>query len=238
MPSGGLARRAWEYRTPEAYRLNAYGNPSLSLLTLEGLVGDETMTRILRTYARRYRFAHPSSEDFIQVVNEVTGQDYRWFFDETWYSSNLCDYAVEAKNDPVRKLEGYLDGPDGSPLLAPPPPERKDKSKDEGPYESEVTVARLGEVRMPVEILIQFDDGKLVREAWDGKDRWVRFKYQGPAKVTRAMVDPEGKIALDINPSNNAWVDEKGIARRASCKWAGRFLLWLQNLLELHTVLG
>ena len=39
------------------------------------LVGDETMTRILRTYARRYRFAHPTTEDFIATVNEVTGQD-------------------------------------------------------------------------------------------------------------------------------------------------------------------
>ena len=234
--SDPMARRAWEYRSPEAYYLNAYGKPALSLQTLEGLVGDETMTRILRTYARRYRFAHPNSEDFIQVVNEVTGRDYRWFFEETWYSSNLCDYAIVAKNDPVRKPEGYLDGPDGAPLLAPAPPERK--AKDEGPYESQVTVQRLGEVRMPVEILIQFDDGKLVREAWDGKDRWVRFKYQGPAKVKRAVVDPEGKIALDVDPSNNAWVDEKGTARRASCKWAGRFLLWLQNLLELHTVLG
>ena len=43
----------------DSYGLNAYGKPALSLQTLEGLLGDETMTRILRTYARRYRFAHP-----------------------------------------------------------------------------------------------------------------------------------------------------------------------------------
>jgi hypothetical protein len=31
-------------------------------------------------------------------------------------------------------------------------------------------------------------------------------------------------------------VDEKGVARRAARKWAGRYLLWLQHLLEMHTV--
>jgi hypothetical protein len=54
--------------------------------------------------------------------------------------------------------------------------------------------------------------------------------------VTRAVVDPAGKIALDVNPANNSWVDEKGVARRAAHKWTLRYLLWLQHLLELHTV--
>ncbi len=54
----------------------------------------------------------------------------------------------------------------------------------------------------------------------------------------RATVDPEGKIALDIRPANNAWIDETGPARRSATKWAGRFLFWLQNLLELHLLLG
>ena len=66
----------------------------------------------------------------------------------------------------------------------------------------------------------------------------MRFRYQGAAKVVRATVDPEGKIALDVKPANNAWLDETGPARRAGTKWAGRFLFWLQNLLELHLLLG
>ena len=56
-----MARRGWEYRAVEAYTLNSYGKPALSLQTLENLVGDETMTRIMRTYAQRFRFAHPQA---------------------------------------------------------------------------------------------------------------------------------------------------------------------------------
>jgi Peptidase family M1 domain len=233
-----MARRGWEYRTRDSYGLNSYGKPALSMETLEGLVGDETMTRILRTYARRYRFAHPTSEDFIAVVNEVTGQDYRWFFDETWFSSNLCDYAILVENREPPKLEGYEDTAAGPPVRVPDDKSKKKKKSDAGPFAPEVTVLRLGEVRMPVEIRIEFADGRTVNEAWDGRDRWTRFKYPGPAKVVRAVVDPEGKIALDVEPGNNSWEDEKGLARRAATKWSARFLFWLQNLLELHALLG
>ena len=96
---------------------------------------------------------------------------------------------------------------------------------------------RLGEVRMPVEVLVEFADGRSARETWDGQYRWTRFRYPG-AKVTRAVVDPERKIMLDTNPANNSWVDEEGVARRAATKWAARWMFWLQHLLELHTVLG
>jgi len=230
-----MARRAWEYRTTASYGLNAYGKPALSLLTLERLLGEEAMTRVLRTYARRFRFGHPTAEDFIATVNEVTGRDYRWFFDQTWFSSGLCDYSVEVRNEPSPPLAGFVEGPEGEPVRAPQGPETGAARR---PYDSEVTVRRLGEVVLPVEVLVEFTDGTLATERWDGRYRWTRFRYHGPARVRRAVVDPERKLALDVDPANNAWVEETGVARRAATKWSGRWMFWLQNLLELHAVLG
>jgi hypothetical protein len=232
-----MARRAWDYRTVEAYSLNSYGKPALSLQTFENLVGDETMTRIMRTYARRYRFAHPTSEDFIATVNEVTGKDYRWYFDQTWFSSDLCDYEVSVKTVKARTLEGYGEGPDGMPLLS-LPRTTDEEDKEGGVWESEVTVRRLGGVKMPVEVLVAFSDGRTVTERWDGQYRWQQFKYRGSAKVVRAIVDPEGKLAIDVGPANNDWVDEDGWSRRSALKWSARWMFWLQNLLETHMVLG
>jgi hypothetical protein len=228
-----MVRRAWEYRSFESYRVNAYGKPALTLQTLEGLVGDDAMTRILRTYARRYRFAHPTTEDFMATVNEVTGKDWRWFFDETFFSSGLCDYGIAVDNRKARVLFGY-DEKDGQLVKH----ERRRSNEDQGPWDSEVTVRRFGAVRLPVEVRVEFADGQARTETWDGRDRWTRFRYPGGARVVRAAVDPDGKIALDLKPANNTWIDETGPAARASDKWAGRFLFWLQNLLELHTLLG
>ena len=97
-------------------------------------------------------------------------------------------------------------------------------------------VERRGEVRLPVEVHIVFADGSTKEEVWDGRDRWKRFEHE--KKVVRASVDGGRKIALDVDPANNYWVEDKGEARRAAAKWSARFLFWLQNLLELHTVLG
>jgi hypothetical protein len=226
-----MARPGWHYLDTASYTLNAYGKPALSLQTLEGLVGDETMTRILRTYARRHLYGHPTSADFIAVVNEVTGQDYGWFFDQTWFSSDLCDYGVSVSNKPRRRPEGFVEAPDGRLVLA----ERTRAPETDDVVDGEVVVRRLGGVRLPVEVRVEFTDGRSVVALWDGKDRWTRLAYPG-ARVTRAIVDPAGRIALDINPANNTWVDEKGVARRAARKWTLRYLLWLQHLLELHTV--
>ncbi|HVR71640.1 MAG TPA: M1 family metallopeptidase [Vicinamibacteria bacterium] len=228
-----MARPAWHYLNPTSYTLNSYGKPALSFQTLEGLLGEEIMTRVLRTYARRHLYGHPTTADFIAVVNEVTGSDYGWFFDQTWFSSDLCDYAVSASNEPQRRPEGFVEAADGRLLLAERP--REEETDPGRAVDGEVVVRRLGGVRLPVEVLVEFADGRTATASWDGKDRWTRLRYPG-SRVTRALVDPAGKIALDVNPSNNSWVDEQGVARRAARKWTLRYLLWLQHLLELHTV--
>ena len=194
------------------------------------------MTRILRTYARRYRFAHPTTEDFIAVVNEVTGQDYRWFFDQTWFSAEQCDYAITVKNA-ARARAGRVHGRARRPPRARPASRDAASGKDDGPFDSEVTVQRLGGVRMPVEIRVEFADGRVVYETWDGQYRWTRLRYRGP-RCGAADVDPYGKIAIDIDPANNSWADNAPVARRAASKWAMRWMFWLQNLLEIHTLLG
>jgi hypothetical protein len=230
-----MAQPAWTYRDRDSYGTNSYGKPALTLQTLEGLVGEETMVRILRTFARHYRFAHPSTEDFIEVVKEVTGEDWQWFFEETFFSSALCDYAVTVENRRVRKPRGWFEGPDGE--LAPGAPSGSKADDAEPGWVTRVTVTRLGEVRMPVEVRVQLANGRSIDERWDGRDRWTRFEYT-EARALSATVDPDGKIALDVDRSNNEWMASRGPARRAATKWAARWMFWLQNLLELHMLVG
>ncbi|HEX9187472.1 MAG TPA: M1 family metallopeptidase, partial [Vicinamibacteria bacterium] len=230
-----MARKAWTYRDGASYGLNSYGKPALVLQTLEGLLGEETMVKALRTYARRYRFAHPTTEDFVATVSEVAGRDLRPFFDQTFFSSDVCDYGVEVQVEPRRRPAGWFEGKDGK--LALRPRDGKGEGRGDGPFESRVTVVRRGGVVLPVEVLVLFADGRRVAETWDGRDRWRRFRYEG-AKVVRAVVDPRRKIAIDVSPSNNEWTAEDGPARRAATKWAARYLFWLQDLLELHAVAG
>ncbi len=85
-----------------AYGVNSYTKPAIMLLTLHRFLGWETFQKIMSTYFQRWRFRHPRPQDFFDVVNEVSGQDLGWFWDQTYRSSNIFDYSV----DGVQKSSG------------------------------------------------------------------------------------------------------------------------------------
>ena len=69
-----------------------YNKTALWLNTLERMLGWDTVQKILSTYYARYAFKHPEPKDFFAVVNEVSGRDMTWFFDQVYRSSNIFDY--------------------------------------------------------------------------------------------------------------------------------------------------
>jgi hypothetical protein len=87
-----IRQRSWTYDT--GYGFNSYSRPALTLRTLERLIGSRTMARIMRTYAERWRFGHPSSDDFYRVASDVAGRDLTPFFRQTIESPAVIDYAV------------------------------------------------------------------------------------------------------------------------------------------------
>src|SRR5262249_55775226 len=77
---GGDRSRAPAWAFDEGYAFNVYHRPSLTLRTLERLVGRQTMARMMRAYVERWRFRHPTGDDFYAVASEVAGRDLRPFF--------------------------------------------------------------------------------------------------------------------------------------------------------------
>jgi aminopeptidase N len=62
------------------FGLTTYERGGLTLHALRLTVGDEAFARILRTYAERFGGKTATTEDFIGIANEVTGQDLTSFF--------------------------------------------------------------------------------------------------------------------------------------------------------------
>jgi hypothetical protein len=199
-----LLRNAWEYYDGSSYGLNSYPRSGITLRTLENYLGEATMARIMRTYFQRWRYRHPCTRDFIQVANEVSGQDLKWSFDQFVYGSNVVDYKVgEVENREVG-----------------------DKKKQ---FESVVKIRREGEAIFPVEIRVRFTDGKTADRKWDGEYRWVKFKFTGPAGVESVEIDPGHKILLDVNFANNSYRED--VAVKPLFKWWQNLLFWAENLL-------
>ncbi len=224
--SDAMAQPSFKTIDGGSYGDNAYSKPELTLRTLEGLLGD-AWPKVIRTYHQRYRFKHPDGQDFIATVNEVSGRDMKWFFDQTLYGTNTLNYSVSFSNRAQPGREGFWDE-NGAPKLT----EKTKESKDEKPTEStesEVTVRRLGEMQVPVVVRVKFKDGTEVRENWDGQYRWTRFKYTGRPKIVEAEIDPDFAWKLEIQRVDDSDVAEPR-ADLAAQKWYLRWVVWLQNL--------
>ena len=101
-----LARKAYGYASFNSYGGVTYGKTASVLLTLEQLIGEDTVQKALKTYFIRYRFTHPTKEDFLKTVEEVSGKDLRWYFNQAVYGTQVLDYEViRISSDPVNWYE-------------------------------------------------------------------------------------------------------------------------------------
>jgi len=217
------------YRKRFSYGANAYNKGELMHWTLEGFLGWETWREVLSTWYERWKFRHPTSEDFFTIANEVSGVDLDPFFDTFYHTAAAMDYEVYAVENirtgaPSGSTERPDSAPEGGPVWTP-----ADPVIPEG-WLSRVTARRLGELTLPVEVLIEFSDGEQVIERWDGGERSITWTWQKPAEVVSVIIDPEEKLVLDVNRTNNSWMsraDHRG-ARKLVLRW----LFWVQSLLE------
>src|SRR5580700_1782852 len=89
-----IARNAYDYYSSSSYAGITYGKTASVLVTLESIVGEDTMAKAMHVYFMKYRFTHPTKEDFLKTIEEVSGKDLRWYFNQAIYGSQVMDYEV------------------------------------------------------------------------------------------------------------------------------------------------
>lgn len=232
-----ILREAWRFRNRVSYGLNSYMKTAAVLRQLQIELGDDVMARVMRTYFQRWKFRHPSSFDFFAVAEEVSGRDLDWFFERLVLSPGFVDYAVaEAHSTRTGYERGVFDGTgtDGritidKKAVAKKKKAEKGQDKDTAPHRTTVVVRNQGNIPYPVDILVSFTDGEEIREQWDGAYSWTRFTYERAARLERVVIDPDGKLVLDVNRANNSYVAEP--KRGPIVKWGLKLLMVLQNVL-------
>jgi hypothetical protein len=221
-----ITRFAWKFLDGGAYGGITYGKTATVLLTLEKIVGEDTMRKALRTYFMRYRFTHPTGEDFLKTIEEVSGQNLRWYFDQAVSGTAILDYEIMDMHSD--ELPWYSTTNDSSGAV-------RNSSEGKNGFRNYVVVHRKGDFIMPVDIQVRFKNGEAVTEHWDGKDRWIRYTYDRPDKIVSAELDPTHQVLLDRNEFNNSRTTAgDGKATRKLnylCtffdQWFGQFLAWL-----------
>jgi hypothetical protein len=225
---------SWMY-PHDTYGMMSYNKTAVWLHTLEGLIGTETMDNVFREYYRKWAFRHPSGRDFIAVVNDVVRNEYgdrfggnmNWYFDQVLYGSGVCDYRVAGITN--KKIRGYSGIEDGDSIKY-----IRDNTKNDTLYYSQVGLERIGDVMLPVEILVHFADGDEVLEEWDGKARYRDLEYTGRSRVEWAEIDPHDKIDMDVNRINNSWSGTHKFP--ASRRMTDKFITLIQMMISIFTI--
>jgi len=215
-----LSRPSYQDMSMGAYGGITYGKTVTMLLTLENVVGEQVLQKALHAYFMKYRFTHPTQEDFLRTIDEVAGQDLGWYWQQAVYGTQVLDYKVR-KAESTRVDWANKDAPD--------------EKKGETLYQTDILLQRLGDFVFPVTAEIKFDNGETIREKWHGRDRWKRFVYLKKAKVLSVEIDPDHQITMDRDYLNNSIATEpqRGATLKIAAHWTfltqffAQMLSWL-----------
>jgi hypothetical protein len=217
-----IRQPAWTYS--DSYGFYSYTKPALMLETLERMLGEPTMAKVMRTYAERWRFRHPSSDDFYAVANEVSGRDLSSFFRQVVEGTDVVDYEVASlSSEKTPADEGRLST---STMMT-----SESAPSKTAPYTSKVLVRRRGGVVMPQIIQLTFEKGRVERIDWNGEERWKKLTRVTPDRLLTAQVDPDHRIWLDANWVNNS--RRVTPDRTVAVTWTARALFWVQQLISI-----
>jgi len=241
-----VTRWAFKFRNSRTYSGVTYGKTATLLATLESIVGRDTMDEAMRTYFMKFRFTHPTAEDFLRTIEQVAvargratilpagdaalavpvgfadvpavNSSLRRYFNQAVYGTQVLDYAVDSvSSSPV---QWWVPLPDDK------------NARKQIPYRSTVYLHRKGDFVLPVTVEIVFSDGTRLRDHWDGLERWTKLTYVRNAKVVSAEIDPDHGILLDVDLFNNSYTTKANSvpAGKLSTIWASAQQLFAQLL--------
>jgi hypothetical protein len=219
---GGLVPRFVRVRRlPET---DGASNALLALGTLERWLSRPVFDQAVAEFVRSSRGAAPTLDDFERVASNVSGQNLSWFFDQTLRSTAPIDYGI-ARLTSERQ-------PDGSYLTT-----VVARRYGDGVFTG-TSAPRFGsfESGRGLTLRMTFADGPPISDRWDGRDREKIFSYRSPAAAVSAEIDPDRLVLLDLRRTNNSRTLASHGAGAAT-RWAGRWMIWMQDLVLTYASL-
>ena len=163
-------QHAADFSSFGAYNAMSYSKGAAVLHMLRELVGEDVFRQGLKQYYSRNRFAHPQPVDLRLAMEQASGRDLGWFFDQWLYRTASLDYGIasatteQAADGWVTTVRVRRTGDAWMPVDLQVGDERRAlESRDREQVVRVTTPTRPGEV-------ILDPDGKLV-DTDDGNDR-------------------------------------------------------------------
>ncbi len=135
---------------------------------LDNVLGDEAFERIYARCLSEYAGRRLGAAEFRGIAEQESGQDLGWFFDEWVRSNRYLLYTIAARTS-ARSGDNYL---------------------------SEVTIERVGTMRMPVPVVAYFEDGTSQMQSTDRLLDVNVLRFESSAPLSEVRIDPDGELAM------------------------------------------
>jgi hypothetical protein len=219
-----MVKNGWEYLDAISYGVNSYSRPATLLRTLERMLAPEVWWSFLREFHARSRFRHPTTAEFVALLEERCGAKAAAYFRSAIQAGAVLDYGIEVV-DPDGEAPQLIVRRKGT-MLA----EVKVRLKFERGADVRHTISAddIGPVwRLPLRGAAGEDLGRLT-------EAWLDPPELPPDREERAW--PAGVHLLDENLLDNAWSRERNAA--PARHRATRALLQAQSVLSFAGWMG
>lgn len=176
-----------------------YSRTASLLSTFERVYGKRELDQALHDYANASRFRAPEPEQLIEAVRGRLGNAAAQNLSRALFERGSVDYLVRdvqsAEKDPHA---GVFD--EGSGRHTIPRSETRPAARHVG----RAVVLRHGTLELPVRIELRFEDGRHELREWNGDDARYVVNYEGTSPLVGVTVDPDLRLLLDEDLTNNA----------------------------------
>jgi hypothetical protein len=90
-----MSKMADHYNTNYAYGAAAYSKGALFIAQLGYVLGQENLDKGILRYFDEWSFKHPDPNDFVHVMEKVSGMELKWYLNYMLNTTEVVDYAIE-----------------------------------------------------------------------------------------------------------------------------------------------
>lgn len=91
-----------------AYSFASYVKGELFLVQLGYILGEEQLSKLMKTYYDIWKLKHPNNRDFMHLAQKISGMDLKWFEHYWINTTKTIDYAVGYMDEKGKKSQIQL----------------------------------------------------------------------------------------------------------------------------------
>lgn len=177
-PGWAVYEKSWDVSSPDSDQLFntsiTYSKSSCLIYMLRYVIGEKEFDDIINKYATNpdYMYGNINTLEFINFINEKSGTDLNWFFDQWLYKPGHPVYNNNFSSEETT----------------------------EGKWKTDYTINQIQTnnvfYKMPVDLKIVFDNGKDTTVTLNNDYNLQIFSFDFDYEPKKIIFDPENKIIL------------------------------------------